>query len=340
MILFLNGVSSVYSWLFEYINCDVLEVFEGRKSEDDIYSGFIKTPRGVFYVRRGILFFMSKAIYRKYRKIIGAYRQISPFSWLESRSDWIKHLRYAHRKMLLDGFRILGNEKKRISVLALGCGAGWEIWRILSILRRLNVEYKIIGCDIALNALVEAKKVAKQNNIRNIDMVCCVSESLPFKSESFDVVTAIFGALDHSLNFKKAFGEISKVLKSDGVLIATVLNRFALDWMLKVIRSPSLMRKTLRYADKTHARIRIPVRGAHVRVLTHFYNIFELKNLARMYKLKIVKVYGIFSLLFPNFKRRRFLSYHKILSFLEKRMFNCPIINVIGRYIGFVAKKR
>lgn len=338
--MFLSGVGVVYSWLFEYLNCDVLEVFEGKRSGDEIYSGFIRTSHGVFYVRRGILFFMSKAIYRKYRRIIGAYRQIPPFSWLESRGDWIKHLRYAHRKMLLDGFRTMGHEKKYINILVLGCGAGWEIWRILSILHRLNIKYRIVGCDIALNALVEAKKIVKRNNIRGVDVVCCASEKLPFKDKSFDMVVAIFGALDHSLDFKKAFGEISRVLKPRGILVATVLNRFALDWILKVIRSPSLMRKTLRYAGKTHARIRIPVRGAHVRVLTHFYNIFELKNLTRIHRLKIVKVYGIFSLLFPDFKRKSFSSYHKALSFLEKRMFNCPIINAIGRYIGFVAKKQ
>jgi len=329
----------VYFWLLEYLNCDVLEIFEGKKLGDEIYNGFIRTSRGVFYVQRGVLFFMDKIIYKKYRKIIGAYRQISPFSWLEYRSDWIKHLRYALRKILLDGFMILRPIKKHTDVLALGCGAGWEIWRILSLLNRLGTEYNILGCDIAINALIETKKITRRRNIKNVDVVCCASEDLPFKDSSFDIVTAIFGVLDHSLNFIKAFREISRVLKSGGVLIATVLNKFALDWIFKVIRSPNLLKKTIRHADKTHARIRIPVRGAHVRIPTHFYNVFELRNLTKLYRLKIVKMYGIFSMLFPDFKKKKFSCHHKILSAMEKKMLGCPVINTIGRYIGFIAKK-
>lgn len=326
----------MYYWLFDYLDLDIRDIYVGRKENNEILGGYIKTSKEKFQICNGIPKIFPSRYYRKLKRVINAYRNIDPFTWSSKKSDWIKHLRKIHATIILRGLSIL-DPKKSLNILSIGCGWGWEILLISKYLSNKNVNFRLIGCDIALKPLFIAKRFFRKN--KNIDFVCCPAEYLPFRSESFDFITAVFGSLDHSIFYNKTFMYISKVLKHNGVFVGTVLNRFALDWILKVITNYRLFLKTIKYADKTHARIRIPSGKRYIRIPTHFYSWIELRRILKKFGLEVIWRYGIFSLLPPNFKKNKFSRLEYLLSRVEHYLGSSFLIRDIGRYIGFIAIK-
>ena len=328
----------MYEWLIDFLNLNIDEVFVGNKENNEILGGYMLSGPNRIYIKGGIPIFFTKQHYRKYRRLIAAYRSIPHDFWREEKSDWFKHLRKFHKRLIHKGLAL--NKKFRLNILSVGCGSGWEIWTITYYANQLGFDYKIVGCDLALKPLYVARKRARELGYLQIDFICCVAENLPFKNNIFDIVTAIFGALDHSINYLRAFKEASRVLKNGGIFIATMLNRFALDWIFKVLKSPKLFIKTIKYADRPHARIRIPLNTHYVSIPTHFYNVMEIKQLAKISNMKIVEKASIFSILPLNFKKTKFRSYHYFLSKIDKALSRIPPFNSLGRYIGVIAKKK
>lgn len=327
----------MYEWLIDLLNINIDEIFVGNKENNEILGGYILSGSSRIYIKRGIPIFFTKQYYRKYRRLIAAYRLIPHDFWHEEKSDWFKHLRRFHKELICRGLAL--SKKFRLNILSIGCGSGWEIWTITHYAYKEGFSFKIVGCDLALKPLHVARKRARDLGYTQIDFVCCVAENLPFRNDIFDIVTAIFGPLDHSINYVKAFKEASRILKSGGIFIATMLNRFALDWIFKVLKSPKLFMKTIKYADRPHARIRIPLNTHHISIPTHFYNVIEVKQLAKISNMKIVEIASIFSILPLNFKRTKFRSYHFFLSKIDRSLSRIPPFNSLGRYIGVIAKK-
>jgi SAM-dependent methyltransferase len=100
-------------------------------------------------------------------------------------------------------FSALAN-KQSASILEIGFGDGC-LSRLL--LRRNR---NVVSVDIAGNAC----RFLKQSDQRSIPIRSC-GEILPFKNNSFDIVTSL--AALHHLNLDLALGEIKRVLKDDGV---------------------------------------------------------------------------------------------------------------------------
>ena len=334
-------VAVMHEWLLDLLLVHVDEFYVG-KANDEILGGYIRSSDRIFRIHQGIPIIYPRVLHRYLKKIIVAYRQIPPDAWSSLRSDWFKYLRKQQAKLILYGLLSLLRKKrvKEINILSVGCGKGWEIWLLVNYLRKMNIRFRIVGCDISLRALYEAKRIARRCSLTTVDFVCAPAEFIPFKDSTFDMVLAIFGALDHSLMFPRAFREVSRVLTSGGVFIGTVLNKFALDWMVKVLKSPSLFAKTVRYANRLFARIRVPVGKRTIRIPTHFYNVFELNRLLAANGLKLIYLKGIFSLLPMNFKSKKFSFFHRMLSKIDNLLSASPIIRSIGRYVGFVAMKK
>ncbi len=327
----------MFKWLLEFLDIDINDVFVGKTVNEEIYGGYIISRSSRYYINKGILVYFNKRNYAKYRRIIIAYRLIPPDFWRENKSDWYIHLRKFHKTILLEGIKKL--DKTSLNILSIGCGSGWEIWTLSKYLQTLSKDYKIIGCDIALKPLQVAWNKARRQKHNNIDFICCSAETLPFKDNTFDLVTAIFGALDHSINYVRSFIEAARVLKSGGIFVATVINRFALEWILKVIRNPRLFIKTIKFAGHTHARIRIPLGGHYISIPTHFYNALEIKQILDRAGLQRKKFLGVFIILPLNFKRKKFSRLDQLLSKIDKHCWNIPILNYLGRYIGIIAQK-
>jgi len=104
-------------------------------------------------------------------------------------------------------------ESCKSSILDLGCGTGNDT------LYLVERGFKVISCDYSEVALEKIKKFIPKAETCLLD----ISKKLPFKNESFDIIIA-----DLSLHYfddkttKSIMGEIKRVLKPDGHLIARV----------------------------------------------------------------------------------------------------------------------
>ena len=96
---------------------------------------------------------------------------------------------------------------KGLSGLEIGCSGGSDA-----------IEYskycsKYVGIDIS----DEAIKLAKSRNIAHCEFICTDGHKLPFDKESFDFI--IVNSLLHHLDLDVTLIELSRVLKSKGMLI-------------------------------------------------------------------------------------------------------------------------
>ncbi|MBN1923945.1 MAG: class I SAM-dependent methyltransferase [Nanoarchaeota archaeon] len=89
--------------------------------------------------------------------------------------------------------------------LDVGCGTGFITKKIRN----------VIGVDSSIKMLKQCKKLR---------VVLASAENLPFRKESFDTVFS-FTALQDVDNIRKAVIEIKRVLRKDGELLITVLDK-------------------------------------------------------------------------------------------------------------------
>ncbi len=77
---------------------------------------------------------------------------------------------------------------------------------------------EVVGCDIALEMLEEAKKLVSEAGLRNVSFVEGDIFSLPFDTASFDIVATI-RTLHHLERPEKAFPELVRVTRPNGRLL-------------------------------------------------------------------------------------------------------------------------
>ena len=98
------------------------------------------------------------------------------------------------------------------ALLDIGTGTGIVPAIFAEIFRTLDV---FAGCDISLGMLQQAKA-----RLANLQVVAADAPALPFKSETFDVVTASF-VLSHIRKYRRALNEIHRVLRVNGLIAAS-----------------------------------------------------------------------------------------------------------------------
>lgn len=105
-------------------------------------------------------------------------------------------------------------------ILELGCGDG-SFWVKNS--SKISNDWEITLTDFSQGMIKDAKKNLKASGGR-FKFKLVDAESIPFPEESFDVVIANH-MLYHLSDIKKAFGEIKRVLKKDGVFYASTVGK-------------------------------------------------------------------------------------------------------------------
>jgi len=98
------------------------------------------------------------------------------------------------------------------ALLDIGTGTGIVPAIFAEIFGTLDV---FAGCDISLGMLQQAKA-----RLANLHVVAADAPALPFKSETFDVVTAGF-VLSHIREYRRALNEIHRVLRPNGLIAAS-----------------------------------------------------------------------------------------------------------------------
>jgi SAM-dependent methyltransferase len=102
-------------------------------------------------------------------------------------------------------------QRRHGMILDLACGPGNFTRRIA----RLAPESIVVGFDLSPQMLERAVKLTAKERLRNVYYMRGSALSLPFKAEAFDAVTCC-GALQLFQDQDQAFGEIARVLKTQG----------------------------------------------------------------------------------------------------------------------------
>lgn len=136
---------------------------------------------------------------------------------------------------LAQAIELLMKKNKLKSVLDIGCGTG----RLVAYFQEKG--FASYGCDNAAEAITIARKNARKNSIKKTSAI-----SLPYKDNSFDLVSAI-SVIEH-LSLKdggKMIAEIRRVLKPNGFVFLVTPN-FASPFRLLQGK------KWFGYSDPTH----------------------------------------------------------------------------------------
>jgi SAM-dependent methyltransferase len=188
---------------------------------------------------------------------------------LETFDDLRKYLNITEKDVLLD----------------VGCGP----------LARAEVQFglrgnTIVGVDISASTLKKANETIKKLGLKDkVEFVLVDAESLPFRSDLFDIVLCI-GVISHlpsMQSVERALQQIRRSLKMGGKLYTTwLLNLFSI-WCVQEALKFSIMRR--------------PDREQHLK----FRGLPEINNVFKESKLEILKIrYGILlyklTILYPH----------------------------------------
>jgi len=117
------------------------------------------------------------------------------------------------RELLLESLRDRFHSQSNGRILDCGCGPG-------GVLRKISPPgWQVFGLDINQAAL---KAVAEQDS-RTAGLVNADVETLPFQSQSFDVICCI-GVLCYLRRDNRAMAELARILKPGGCLFFSVPN--------------------------------------------------------------------------------------------------------------------
>lgn len=139
--------------------------------------------------------------------------------------------RYQLDHMVDDLFRSL---PKGSSILDVGCGTGEHLKRAL------RNGLKATGVEPAEGML----EVARQN-VPNAEVIQGVATKLPFKDQQFDAVIMIeVLRYLHRSDVELALQEARRVLRPGGAILATLVNRWALDGFYLLQRARQLFKSS------------------------------------------------------------------------------------------------
>jgi 2-polyprenyl-3-methyl-5-hydroxy-6-metoxy-1,4-benzoquinol methylase len=114
----------------------------------------------------------------------------------------------------LDGLRLPLSSR----ILDIGCGAG----RFAR--EAAKKGYKVLGTDYSHEMLVKANSICNSEGDLNVTFLQGSIEALPLQISTFDVIVCL-GVVGHLKSTDKALKELAKVLKPNGILFISFLNK-------------------------------------------------------------------------------------------------------------------
>lgn len=151
------------------------------------------------------------------------------------------------------------SEKKDFTVLDVGCGCGF----FLRFLKDKQLRGQILAIDISKRLLKKAKV------FKSADLIQASAEMLPFKNETFDIITC-FQVIEHLSTPTRHLDDVYRILNYGGIYYVTTVNKVILNL---------LYRFKLFKVDPTH-----------INEMTRR----ELSQLLKMSNLKIIRVFSVF----------------------------------------------
>jgi 2-polyprenyl-6-hydroxyphenyl methylase/3-demethylubiquinone-9 3-methyltransferase len=123
---------------------------------------------------------------------------------------------------------------KGLSVLDIGCGGGL----LCEPLARLGAG--VTGLDASAEAIEAARAHARQSKLA-VDYICGSAEDLARKRERFDVITAL-EIVEHAADIDSLLQSAARLLKPDGLLILSTVNRTAKSFMLGIVAAEYILK--------------------------------------------------------------------------------------------------
>ena len=120
-------------------------------------------------------------------------------------AKWFDYMRYMQKRTIA-----LLPLKENISFLDIGCGTGWAVRYVATLIHQHGEFY---GIDISPNMIERAKDNSR--DCRNMYFYKANAEELPFQDNLFDLIMCT-NSFHHYLQPAKALSEIQRVLKSSG----------------------------------------------------------------------------------------------------------------------------
>ena len=114
----------------------------------------------------------------------------------------------------------LAGIRKGMSCIDFGCGNGYTA---MLLARLVGEEGKVTALDSSKDAITAAEENARRRNIKNIEFIVSDVYNTGIKDGSYDLIFSRF-LFTHLTEPKRALGEMLRVLKPDGVLVAEDFN--------------------------------------------------------------------------------------------------------------------
>lgn len=165
----------------------------------------------------------------------------------------------------------------KLRILDIGCGNGIASYSFASLGHKVIAVDSDASRDVGIGATA---RLAPTSNNGSILAAQAVAESLPFGGATFDVIY-IRQALHHFADLRKGLAECSRVLRANGVLLATREHVVSDEAQLEIFLKEHLL-------HKFHG-------GEHAYRLEEYLETFKLAGLA------IVKYFGPFDTVINHF---------------------------------------
>lgn len=203
--------------------------------------------------------------------------------------------------------------KFKSPVLDIGIGNGEISKHIFKNHRPID-----IGIDIDKSGLANARATKKYKKV-----MCANAQNLPFKDGSFNTVVSN-SAFEHIADDLKAFSEVSRVLKNDGLFFLVVPNTNLRNWIFEYEKN----RDRSKAKDKLE-KFNKRANHLHYRSLCEWKKIFKKNNMEIVFykyffrKNVALHWYKMVKLLTYSFKKRELwslLGQSRITKFLPKKI--------------------
>ena len=238
----------------------------------------------------------EKSKSENYENCIALYNRLLS-SYNDIRDEWYHHTYLQLEKLLRYELRqtISGS-----SLLDVGCGTG------LQTILYSEMGGEVIGIDIN-PSLIHLANYKLEQLYFEPTCFCASAEYIPFKNESFDVVSCCGDVLNYVHNPDLCLTEMTRVLKHDGTIILGFGNRVSFDVIWIMIDS-ILLRGKLHYNNRFGDVIRdllnvskphwnsyplITNEGVIEQCSLRFFTSEEIKKKLRRTGIQILRVYGI-----------------------------------------------
>ncbi|MBU0648793.1 class I SAM-dependent methyltransferase [Patescibacteria group bacterium] len=85
--------------------------------------------------------------------------------------------------------------------------------------------FDVYGIDISKTGKEITEKKVKEKNLKNVHLEIADMHDMPFENDFFDAVIAVY-SLEHNTlaGLRKTISELERVIKPDGILIATLIS--------------------------------------------------------------------------------------------------------------------